>query len=278
MTVNEEKSFQKAGWLNIPRYVLAAALLLLTAVYVYQQLSAIQPEEERALFIGQGTREDPYQINSEADLALLAETVNGGEDFSGRYFRQTRDLDLIDYANWTPIGSMDGDYAFSGVYNGGGHVIRNLVFHGEEQGSTNGGLFGKLAGTVCDLGIESGEIVGACSGSITSHAASNNAMIINCYNKASISGGRCGGIADNFWGGKIICCWNEGELNGIEIGSITSYTAGTVYGCEGLQPLTNGNFQGEVLCSEVCGQIDLDAMEKNLKQAKYEFDLQYIYG
>lgn len=263
---------------DVLRYGLTVILLILTMSYGFQELRAIPTAGEEALFEGAGTREDPYQISSEADLALLAETVNGGEVFSGCYFRQTRDLDLIEYENWTPIGIFGGGYAFSGAYDGEGHVIRNLQFHGEGQASANGGLFGVLAGTVCNLGIESGEITGACCGAITSHSSGDKAMIINCYNKASITGGRCGGIADNFGGGKIICCWNEGELNGDKTGAITSYTARTVYGCAGLQQLTNDNFQGDVLCSEVCDKIDVDAMQANLKQARYEFDLQYIYG
>ena len=45
--------------------------------------------------IAQPTQKDgKYQIATKADLVWLAEQVNGGNDFSGKYFEQIADIDL----------------------------------------------------------------------------------------------------------------------------------------------------------------------------------------
>lgn len=73
-------------------------------------------------FRGSGSQNDPYQINSAEELALLSLKVRNGESFSGKYFQLTQDIRLNDTASygqwesapplrhWTPIG---GYAAFS---------------------------------------------------------------------------------------------------------------------------------------------------------------------
>lgn len=53
--------------------------------------------------LGSGGRYDPYLITRPEELAYLAERVNSGEDFSGKYFKLTADLylnDLSSYDSW----------------------------------------------------------------------------------------------------------------------------------------------------------------------------------
>ncbi len=42
---------------------------------------------------GEGTSSNPYLINSTADWNLLAQSVVGGNSYSGKFFRLTADLD-----------------------------------------------------------------------------------------------------------------------------------------------------------------------------------------
>ena len=126
---------------------------------------------------------------------------------------------------------------------------------------------------------ESGKISGECVGSIASHSFGNNAMIINCYNKADIYGVRSGGIADNFTGGKIICCINFGNVQCIEggiQGGITSYTADTVWGSYSNTELTNEIFNGQLIDSEIKMEFSLSYLNEKLEQAKNEFELENI--
>lgn len=261
-------------WINGIRMGIALVIVVLAA-YVCGKTTAAQ--QDPMWYAGEGTREQPYIVASAQDLAELAATVNAGNTYAGCYFMQTDDIDLSCYDNWTPIGVYDGEYAFAGVYDGNGHVITNLVVDGTQLSNGNVGLFGKLGGVVCNLGIESGEIKGACVGGITSHSASENAMIVNCYNKASLSGSRCGGIADNFGTGKIIACYNEGTLSGDCVGDISSYGAGVIYGCYGRNGLTGSYFRGsEVAASEVCEKVDQSKIRDRIKEAEYLFDLQNL--
>ena len=74
--------------------------------------------------IGSGTVNDPYLINSGAELAYLASRVNNGTNFAGQYFQLTRDIDLNN-REWTPIG--DATYSFAGIFNGSGRTIKNAT-------------------------------------------------------------------------------------------------------------------------------------------------------
>ena len=79
---------------------------------------------------GSGTAENPYQIANGAQLAKLAQDVNGGKNYAGTYFVLTADILLNDIdgwenwgstapANpWTPIGS--------GSYLGSDGALQNL--------------------------------------------------------------------------------------------------------------------------------------------------------
>ena len=71
-------------------------------------------------FSGDGTEESPYKITSVEDLNTLAERVNAGNDFKGKYFKLTTDIEYSHTTKWenassstehnfTPIGVWD-DY------------------------------------------------------------------------------------------------------------------------------------------------------------------------
>jgi len=128
------------------------------------------------------------------------------------------------------------------------------------------------------LGIESGHISGSNIGSIASHAVDGDAIVINCYNKASLSAtGRCGGIVDNFHTGKVLCCINYGELkcnyeNGT--GGRCSYIAGNIWGGYATTPaVVDEYFGGTIGCTEVSKDVQPEDLNDNLssyrKRANY---------
>lgn len=83
---------------------------------------------------GNGTQESPYLITSAADLRYLADVVNKGTSFEGKYFRQTADIfiNTAPYNSeefkkqelWIPIGCNDN--AFSGIYDGANYTISGI--------------------------------------------------------------------------------------------------------------------------------------------------------
>lgn len=146
-----------------------------------------------------------------------------------------KDIDL-GTDNWTPIGSESSPY--KGIFDGNGKKISNLNIKIEDKNGTYQGLFASLDGaTVQNLGIESGSIdaaqyIGAIAGSMT-----NNSIIINCYNKALVTGhgnenkteAKAGGIVGYCKDSQIIACYNEGEIGESSV-TVTSCDMGGIVG------------------------------------------------
>ena len=98
---------------------------------------------------GSGTDTDPYIIATAAQLALVAQKVNGGGVWTSAHYKLDRDIDFGNM-EWTPIGNAT--YTFGGNFDGNGHVIRNLYI---STLTKHVGLFGSvLGGTIENLGIE----------------------------------------------------------------------------------------------------------------------------
>lgn len=215
--------------------------------------------------VGEGTSVSPYQISTSSNLLFLADAVNRGEEaYVSAYYKQTADIDLSGVA-WTPIGltpyNTPANRPFSGHYEGGGKTIRNLA---DNAPGTNGqGLFGYALGASirnltlenCDVsGMQfvggivgfasqstisgctvSGKVsgtsnVGGIAGSI-SGVEGKKTSIVNCINRASVSGtrGSIGGVAGgtNVYS-KIENCFNAGTVTGIGNGRSDGSVGGVV--------------------------------------------------
>ena len=107
---------------------------------------------------GSGTAEDPFQIADRSDLEFFRDQVNNANALgtAGQHFVQLADIDLGG-DRWIDIGNINDSAAyfvaspvFSGVYDGGGHVVSNFVLSGRSYC----GFFGTiLDGTVKNLQI-----------------------------------------------------------------------------------------------------------------------------
>ena len=102
---------------------------------------------------GTGTKNDPYLITNDLELAKLARDVNNasgtGAIHSGKYFKITNDIDLS-YAIWKPVGTTNykSQRWFAGKLDGDGHTISNmrLFWDGFSGAWTTYGLFAFLRG------------------------------------------------------------------------------------------------------------------------------------
>lgn len=113
---------------------------------------------------GSGTKNDPYLIQSAADLKYFADLSNAGDTFAGKYIVQTVDIDLNNIT-WTPIAWKDNN-SFCGVYDGQGHTISNMLIDQNLAGGYCLGLFGYVgkAGSAdpkADCGIANLTLTGA---------------------------------------------------------------------------------------------------------------------
>ena len=105
---------------------------------------------------GSGTKDDPYLISNDLELAKLAHDVTNGTTkamFAGKYFQLTQDINL-NQGKWMPIGTWkcnkkDNDRYFAGKFDGNGHTISNMQIEwvNAENNEASWGLFGRLYGT-----------------------------------------------------------------------------------------------------------------------------------
>ena len=102
---------------------------------------------------GDGSKENPYLISNDMQLAKLAHDVNNGKTFSGKYFKLTKDIDLSQ-ALWTPIGSWNPKTPnfFAGKFDGDGHKISNMhiCWTNADGQEASWGLFSRLAGSAAN--------------------------------------------------------------------------------------------------------------------------------
>ena len=90
-----------------------------------------------------------YEVNSAADLKILAADVNGGNPRAGETVILTAHIDLNN-EEWTPIGSAYTDHGFMANFDGNGFVIKNLKMTAITPDSDNyvyAGLFGVTEGS-----------------------------------------------------------------------------------------------------------------------------------
>jgi hypothetical protein len=105
---------------------------------------------------GSGSQNDPYLIQSVDDFRWMMEQSVSGNTFGGEYFLQTTNLDFSKQTELVPVGPDAS--GFEGIYDGGGHVIKNYSLNSSTFASSTNiyyGLFGRLVNaTVQNLGLE----------------------------------------------------------------------------------------------------------------------------
>ncbi len=176
---------------------------------------------------GTGIPGDPYQIADAAQLALMAERINGAESvktYGGAHYILTADIALNDVSDfetwseqgpeysWEPIGNGTAATTFSGDFDGDGFTISGLYInenHEDDPYAAAYGLFGKVSGKVHDLTLDQSSIavsgytseVGGITGSLADTGiidkCTSNVNIV-CYDS------HCGGIAGKIEGGYVV--------------------------------------------------------------------------
>lgn len=192
--------------------------LMYVLVVTYSSLYAQEMSQPAT---GDGTKENPYQISSAAELRWFANEVNE----NGRHSicaKLTQDIDLnpgftFDENGFHGVGTpvewvaIGGSYesAYTGTFNGGGYSIKGLY-------SLKGGaLFNiiKNDAIIQNLGVKTGYIETKIN-SAAGICITNHAKIQNCYNAATIIGvGYAAGICSISYG-FIINCYNKGIITG----------------------------------------------------------------
>ena len=213
-------------------------------------------------FYGKGTAENPYEIRNAKDLKLLAEKVNSGERYEGKYFKQTANINLNN-TEWTPIGGTVIEHpstqeisVFKGNFDGDGHRI---TITGD---SDFGGLFGSVEEAIIQNCHVVGDVKGYYFVGGIVGSAGLNTKILNCSFRGNVEGtGSCiGGIVgDTSFGCEVSGCFVTGKkVEGLKkVGGIAGDACGTIKNCYALidvtaksdfSPNTNeaGNYAGGI--------------------------------
>ncbi len=198
---------------------------------------------------GEGSRENPYIIETPEQLAFLAQTVNAGNSYSGKYFRIMNDLDLggASKKSWIPIGNSEAT-SFAGTLWGEDKIISNLFFDAGKSKAACG-LFGYLSDSsrVAHIILDkSCNIKGDVAGGI---AGNNRGKIGFCVSKVNISGNHTGGIAGENMG-LILACYSNATIKLSKTGGgICAKNMGNISLCAFQGKLSHG------LISNACGGI-----------------------
>lgn len=234
---------------------------------------------------------EPYEIHSAADLAGLAQLVNGKDasiwdrvdpvDFAGKTITLMTDIDLgangASGLKWTMIGD-DDDNPFRGTFNGNGHTISNVYVNnnygiGSDEAGLSikwprvAGLFGVNEGTIQNLTVQNGYFLGIghhrlptnndidCAGAI---AGINNGIIENCTAiqvSPEVRGGHYAGS---------ICGQNNGTVTGC-LAAIKDFMNDSDGTPVGIPMVSDGT-------PETNSFYRLDITEEDFDQAKLDAD------
>ncbi len=182
------------------------------------------------------TEAAPIIIDTAGKLAYLAQQVNLGTDYDGKYFRLTEDLNLNGSAHqWVPIGSFTNttdNKPFKGIFDGNGKTISNLTIFNEIKSYQ--GLFGYVIGdatstTAATKGIIKNLTMAGESLTIYSNSGGvagkiDNGTITDCsINSGTISGSYSAGIAGRGTGSTITKSFNKAAVSGDMTGGIVAY-------------------------------------------------------
>ena len=179
---------------------------------------------------GDGSQNNPYLIETAAQLAFLAQEANSKEEYtwpeSPKYFKLTANINLKGY-EWTPIGTVYK--RFVGSFDGDGHVIVNL----NVKDAWYAGLFGWIqnGATVKNLVIRNASVssVSQDSESVSPHNPQAYSGIVAAYCSAGCTISNCkvdGTVTSDYCAGGIVG-YSDNSSKDYD-GSITFCTADVV--------------------------------------------------
>ena len=193
---------------------------------------------------GDGSEQNPFLIENEAQLSHLQQTVTAGETYQGKYFRMTADLDMggkqmpsighyNDYTTQENPELVRESKVFRGTFDGDFHTIDNLTIVSNNAEAALGGV-GLFAVSypethICNLTLGQGVTVEGSEfdnvGGFVGYSAGGN--VENCRILGTVNGGgmNVGGIVGSVEESMTITgCVNAGRLVGHSFaGGIVGY-------------------------------------------------------
>ena len=186
--------------------------------------------------------DDPQEITSLQDLKDFRDAVNSGTQYKGsnnKMVTLTADLDMSSIDKWTPIGTKA--HPFDGVFDGGGHVIKNLKV---DRAELYNGLFGYAQNaTIYNMHLKNPSVSGSdYQGTVLGYANSNTHLsdiLVTGTDYLAAGSGSVGGIVGHAQDATIERCMFYGQaqstgwIGGI-VGNVDNNV--TITDCAALTP------------------------------------------
>jgi hypothetical protein len=189
---------------------------------------------------GSGTGSDPWLVETAVQLQAVGDHLNA-------HFRQVADIDLENVI-FTPIAFTDFNddvIQFRGVFDGDGHLIRNLRIRDPQSDVI--ALFSKLGpeGIIRDVHVRDVDLEGRlCSAGLV---AENNGLIERCSSTGKVVGSSWAGglvgdnrttVLDSYSHAEVSAGSSPGGLVGVHYGSAPPrlercYASGSITGSAG---------------------------------------------
>ena len=186
--------------------------------------------------------DDPQEITSLQDLQDFRDAVNSDTQYKGsnnKMVTLTTDLDMSSIGKWTPIGTLE--HPFDGVFDGGGHVIKNLKV---DRAELYNGLFGYAENaTIYNMHLKNPSVSGSdYQGTVLGYANSNTHLsdiLVTGTDYLAAGSGSVGGIVGQAQDATIERCMFYGQaqstgwIGGI-VGNVDNNV--TITDCAALTP------------------------------------------
>ena len=227
------------------------------------------------------TENSPLEIDSAEKLAAFARAVNvGKKNFSGKYVKLTKDIDLMGDETkltitkktdstdsskfnisitgtasnvWVPIGNYTTK--FTGTFDGDGHEVSNMtVLMNSTSGDVYAGLFGLISGgSIKNTGV-TGNVYAASSSDVDAGGlAGNSDSITNSYatgnvyvSSSSSNYTYAGGLTGGSYSSSIINSYATGN---VYAASSSDVDAGGLVGFSNDSSISNSYATGNVSAS-----------------------------
>jgi len=212
------------------------------------------------------TEVNPFIIDTAGKLAYLAQQVNAGTSYEGKYFKLTANLNLSGHT-WVPIGSYTWVYIgssadnkpFKGIFDGNGKTISNLII--SDTSKSYQGLFGFVLGdATTGVAATKGIIKNLTLTGVNLNVSYNSGGVVGTIDKGTIAG--CGvdngtitgsysaGIAGRGSESTITQCYNKASVSGNQTGGIAAY-GGFVSQCYNTGTITGTNAGGIAYSADI---------------------------
>ena len=177
------------------------------------------PEFQISVHIGEGTQDNPYYIDSQADL----EKIGDAYSLSSSYLLMS---DITLTQDFKPIGYTNTTIGFSGTFNGNGKTISSLHLTGTDY--ANAGLFTQLSASakVSDLNLSGVEIdgnyqtAGALAGIVSGTVTRVQAVDVSINN--TMNNSKTGGLIGSLLGENSLVTISSVQNATITIGTASS--------------------------------------------------------